>query len=84
MPLVCFLSIAFVNTLSINVLEVSQILVGSVVAIIHISLHVVARIFIKVGLFYKFNVHYVIFVTIFVKWYMLPRTGNAFNWSIVI
>ena len=31
MPLVCFLSIAFVYTLSINVLDVSQILVGSVI-----------------------------------------------------
>ena len=31
MPLVCFLSIVFVYTLSINVLDVSQILVGSVI-----------------------------------------------------
>ena len=31
MPLVCFLSILFVYTLSINVLDVSQILVGSVI-----------------------------------------------------
>ena len=31
MPLVCFLSIVFVYTLSINVLDVPQILVGSVI-----------------------------------------------------
>ena len=30
-PLVCFLSIVFVYTLSINVLDVSQTLVGSVI-----------------------------------------------------